>query len=260
LEATLTEFAETLRHYCRNKHCRSKLPKPVSNEREAFCARGCHSSFYLNRCLVCERPIEHPKRGRKRLICKRASCRNAWNAGLGFGRYVAPSPARIAQEVPISIGPNGLPKPGRAWRIVAGPQLSPSAFHCATVPDGPDCKWANGRFERIEAQNRAALIEHFDKLDSAAANSCAVCGREDDLVDHKVADRWLTTCCEHRPANVLQVDGVPSDWKPWPESVWRPLPKNGESNGINRVAPDDSLDIPEFLRRAPVKPPLRLAA
>jgi hypothetical protein len=44
----------------------------------------------------------------------------------------------------------------------------------------------------------------------------------------------------------------------------RPLPKNGESNGINRVAPDGSLGIPEFLRRTPLNAtspiPLREAA
>ena len=36
----MTEFATEVRHYCRNPKCRSKLPKPVSNEREAFCARA----------------------------------------------------------------------------------------------------------------------------------------------------------------------------------------------------------------------------
>jgi hypothetical protein len=27
---------------------------PVANEREAFCAKGCHSSFYRKRCVVCD--------------------------------------------------------------------------------------------------------------------------------------------------------------------------------------------------------------
>ena len=38
----------------------------------------------------------------------------------------------------------------RPWKAVAGPPLSPSAFHCATVSDGGD-------YERIEAESRAAL-------------------------------------------------------------------------------------------------------
>jgi hypothetical protein len=89
LEDFMTEFAETaMRKMCRNPKCRSKLPTPVSNGREAFCAKGCYSSFYLHRCRVCE--TELPKvtgKGRPRLICKKAKCRNAWAAGEGFGKY-----------------------------------------------------------------------------------------------------------------------------------------------------------------------------
>ena len=48
----MTEFAVEVRRYCRNSRCRSKLPLPVSNPREGFCARGCFNSFYLHRCLV----------------------------------------------------------------------------------------------------------------------------------------------------------------------------------------------------------------
>jgi hypothetical protein len=53
----------------------------------------------------------------------------------------------------------GLPeadKYGRRWHVVAG-EISPDALRCATVPDGPDCQWKGGEFERIEAKNRAAL-------------------------------------------------------------------------------------------------------
>ena len=48
------------------------------------------------------------------------------------------------------------PKP-TGWRIIAGPPLTASQFHCATVPDGPNCQWKGGEFERIEAKNQAAL-------------------------------------------------------------------------------------------------------
>ena len=54
----MTEFPQDLRHYCRNPRCRSKLPSPVSNPREAFCTRGCYESFHLKRCRVCEQPLE----------------------------------------------------------------------------------------------------------------------------------------------------------------------------------------------------------
>ena len=56
----MTEFSQALRHMCRNPKCRSKLPAPVPNEREAFCARGCYQSFYLRR-----RPNPHPIKLRK---------------------------------------------------------------------------------------------------------------------------------------------------------------------------------------------------
>jgi hypothetical protein len=43
----------SLRHYCRNPRCRSKLVEPVDNERRAFCTPGCHTTFYRNRCASC---------------------------------------------------------------------------------------------------------------------------------------------------------------------------------------------------------------
>jgi hypothetical protein len=57
----MTEFATNLRRRCRNPKCRLKLPEPVSNEREAFCCRGCYRSFYRHRCLICEQPMERSR-------------------------------------------------------------------------------------------------------------------------------------------------------------------------------------------------------
>jgi hypothetical protein len=82
----MVDFAETaMRKMCRNPKCRSKLATPTSNEREAFCTKGCYQSFYLHRCLVCEQAIERTTANRK--ICKKSKCRNALAAGLGFGWY-----------------------------------------------------------------------------------------------------------------------------------------------------------------------------
>ena len=58
IDRQMTEFATNLRRRCRNPKCRLKLPEPVSNEREAFCCRGCYRSFYRHRCLICEQPME----------------------------------------------------------------------------------------------------------------------------------------------------------------------------------------------------------
>src|SRR6516165_10079785 len=93
--------ASPLRHYCRNPRCRMKLPKPVSNDREAFCSRGCHARFFRTRCRVCEGPIEQPAHG-TRLICNKAQCKNARRAGLGFGRYHDSNRAKPPSEVPVN--------------------------------------------------------------------------------------------------------------------------------------------------------------
>ena len=53
----MTDFANNLRHPCRNPKCRCKLPSAVSNPREAFCCRGCYTVFYRHRCLICERQM-----------------------------------------------------------------------------------------------------------------------------------------------------------------------------------------------------------
>ena len=84
---SMTEFAETaMRSICRNPKCRSKLPAQVSNPREAFCARGCHSGFYRRRCLVCEEPME--RKTEQQPICGKCPCRNALDGGsIHFGRY-----------------------------------------------------------------------------------------------------------------------------------------------------------------------------
>src|SRR5215471_18245441 len=83
----MTEFTETLRHYCRNPRCRSKLASPVSNPREAFCTRGCYSSFYLHRCVACERPIERKRADQK--VCRKPKCRSALRDRSAFSRYMA---------------------------------------------------------------------------------------------------------------------------------------------------------------------------
>ena len=151
----MTDFAVELRHRCRNPRCRCKLPEPTPNPREAFCTRGCYSSFYLHRCRVCEGPIEQPKHG-TRLICKKAKCQNAWKTGLGFGRFAELGRASInsnpAQEVPVNEGAVTPSRADRAWRQIAGPPPTPSQFHCATLAGS-----ALDEVLRVEAKNRALL-------------------------------------------------------------------------------------------------------
>jgi hypothetical protein len=114
----MVEFAEAKkRHYCRNPKCRSKLPAPVSNDREAFCARGCHSAFYRHRCLICEEPME--RKTEHQLACGKRNCRNGLQARSDLGRYHAPSGTINPSKMPVNKGANQAPASDRgiAWAI-----------------------------------------------------------------------------------------------------------------------------------------------
>jgi hypothetical protein len=152
----MVEFVEEKpRHQCRNPKCRLKLQAPVTNQREAFCCRGCYSSFYRIRCRICEEPIKQPGRG-TRLVCKKPKCRSAWQRKDGMGRYVASSDAKAIQEVPadqsVLRGPKPLDPADGPWRQIAGPPLTPSQFHCATLGGR-----AMREVKRLEAKNRTTM-------------------------------------------------------------------------------------------------------
>jgi hypothetical protein len=176
-------------------------------------------------------------------VCRKSKCRSAWRAGSGFGRYAASSDAKLASKTPDSIGSKPADKPDRP-RIVAGAPSTPSLFHCATVPDGPDCEWKGGTYQRLEANNRRTLEEeHFaSKLpkpsNNVAFDYCAACGREDDLVDQKVTlDGWITLCCGCRDKWLLgrYIAG---------------LELQAQYAEMLAQIPDD-LSIPDFLRATP---------
>ena len=96
----MTEFAETLRHYCRNPRCRSKLKEPVDAHR-AFCTPGCHSSFYLKRCVVCENDKPAGSTARRKL-CRRPKCEGRYRKNSAHYSFLgADTPLRRTYlEVP----------------------------------------------------------------------------------------------------------------------------------------------------------------
>jgi len=126
--------AISARHYCRNPRCRSKLSAPVPHRRDAFCTKGCHSSFYLRRCLVCERELPTGRRSDAKL-CRMPKCRSSYrrNPAIFEFRGLGTGTANLGSKTPDFIDPKPPLKPDRPWHIVAGPKLSASAFHCATV-------------------------------------------------------------------------------------------------------------------------------
>jgi hypothetical protein len=222
---------DTGRHYCRNPKCRSKLPVPVSNPREAFCTRGCHNSFYRKRCLVCEAAME--RRTERQLVCGKRKCRNALKAGEGFGRYHTPSYAITPLENSIKSGIKSGVADGRPRRIVAGPPLTPSQLHCATVPDGPGCRWEGGEYQRLEARNRALPRKHV----SEQAAKCLI------QPHHSPVNVLGGYRFPDAPVVDLGVPTAPEARKPTPPMLI-----------------GDPLEIPNFLRRNPPQAETKLAA
>jgi hypothetical protein len=74
------------------------------------------------------------------------------------------------------------------------------------------------------------LEAHFDELDSTATDFCADCGRDDDLVDYKLADRWATTCRDCRAKRLASQRRDPA------------------AEALIATIPND-LSVPNFLRR-----------
>jgi len=117
------------------------------------------------------RNAEHQK------VCYRADCKAAWKKNLisshflgssGRSNYRGTRPVRSPLENPIKHEGFEADKHGRPWKVVAG-QISANAFHCATIPDGPACKWEDGALERTEAKNRGALKSFADAAEIGAA-------------------------------------------------------------------------------------------
>ena len=135
----------TERHMCRNPRCRSRLPEPVSNPREAFCARGCHTQFYRKRCIACEQPMERKRESQQ--LCGRRKCKSQYRTLKAYrmlGRYHPSSHALDASRNPTKLGIFSLLKTDRSWRQVAGPTVD---VRFATI-------WADDAVKHANRTNR----------------------------------------------------------------------------------------------------------
>ena len=134
----MTEFTQTPRHYCRNPRCRSKLPSPAFDPRKAFCTRGCHSSFYLKRCLVCENDKPAGSTARRKL-CRRPKCEGRYRKNSAHYSFLG-ADTTSAANVPRSAQSTGIKSADfddRPCYIVAGPKITAAVYHCATLPVDP---------------------------------------------------------------------------------------------------------------------------
>jgi hypothetical protein len=128
-------MSQEARHYCRNPRCRSRLLAPVTNPREAFCTRGCHTQFHRHRCLVCERPMERATE--RQVLCGRRKCKSEFEALKAhemLGRYHTSSAVISPTKNVDFIGSEQALKPDRPYRQVTGPRLSPTKFRLAYLP------------------------------------------------------------------------------------------------------------------------------
>jgi hypothetical protein len=135
----MTEFAEDLRHRCRNPRCRMKLALPVANQHRAFCTPGCHSSFYLKRCLVCENDKPAGSTARRKL-CRRPKCEGRYRKNSAHYSFVGADTTSAANALRSAqfTGIKSADFDNRSWHVVAGPKISAAVYHCTALPADPE--------------------------------------------------------------------------------------------------------------------------
>ena len=217
----MTDFVTSLRHYCRNPRCRSKLPEPVANPRDAFCARGCFQSFYLRRCLVCEGPLTRKRENQR--VCRKPACHATFRADQCTSRYLPSSRASKASKTLDSIGLKQAPKRDRrpvehwsgTWtplHVVAGPPISAESYYGACV---------------------------------GAGQALAECDRQNEL--------------HHKAAKAGKHGYRRTDRKPKGAATDSP-PTLPDDVTARRLPIPDDLSIPTWLRRPTPETPLAIAA
>jgi hypothetical protein len=115
------------------------LPSPASDPRKAFCTPGCHSSFYLKRCLVCENDKPAGSTARRKL-CRRPKCEGRYRKNSAHYSFLCADTASAA-NAPRSAQSTGIKSADfddRPCYIVAGPKITAAVYHCATLPVDPD--------------------------------------------------------------------------------------------------------------------------
>jgi hypothetical protein len=144
----------TTRIFCRNSHCRAKLPQPA-DARAAFCTPTCRQVHFRHRCLVCEQPVQNARRS----ICGNPKCRREYRKFPHLYRADGQSPARCKVDAKSAhkTGTFLRPRSGRPWPQIAGPALSPRSFSLATLPLDPALA-DRIRRANLKVRNDAALI------------------------------------------------------------------------------------------------------
>jgi len=234
-----------LRHYCRNPHCRGKLPEPVENLHHAFCTRGCHARFYRSRCLVCEEAMQR-RRENQRFKSGHRVCEAEYRK---FPRAYD----FLAQNVQVPTFSESPPAKADKTGFVEAPQSHPYVPRCLREWWwGGDCEHDHSLYDRDGLTvARIVLVDgryhlrtpiaiprqSWASLDEArrGSESYALMAMPLKSVDPKIAARFKrensTPHPMGPPLNRQPSQGATSDWKP--------------TSGDATAMPD----LPDFLRR-----------
>jgi hypothetical protein len=169
-----------LRHRCRNTRCGCGLRIPTDVMRDAFCCRGCFTSFYRSRCIVCEKKMERTQESQT--TCGRPKCRAAlrrdrahflgkWGDRNGQGTRTPGEAERtlktsIKTVVKTARDPDPHPDldlgKAAAWYLVAGPPIERAeALHLVTLGDE--------RILQLEREQKALTEARLHNPDRARA-------------------------------------------------------------------------------------------
>jgi hypothetical protein len=120
-----------LRHRCCNPRWRMKLREPTDNLRSAFCCRGCHASYYRERCLVCEGSFERVREDQR--TCGRRKCKGEFRRHRVrfWGKWLpnhptVPGETLSAPKTPIKPATKTRIAERRGWRNSPSPIHAPA--------------------------------------------------------------------------------------------------------------------------------------
>jgi hypothetical protein len=213
----LTTPEVQVRHRCRNPRCGGKLKSPTDSRLDAFCCSSCFKSFFRSHCLVCERLIA--RKTERRQICDRPKCRHEierHRERFSGGRYLASVLGHNALRSARLAGLKNSEKSGRAFRIVAGPELSPTSLRLATLPLDPELA---ARLERAHA----GYVENRTKAKRRAARQ-ALIKRHHPPVNLLGGYRFLGAPTLDLSPIAAPQWAVLSQWKPTGRDTAPPIP------------------------------------
>jgi hypothetical protein len=170
-----------------------RLKVSVESDRQGFCTRGCHSSFYRSRCLVCEEPLRR-KNERQRFGSGHAVCAaeyrrfpRVYDYPKGVHAY---HPTSTSIEGGRSAHFTGLKtgdKCDQGWRQTAGPKLSERGLALATIdPPRLTVGPPSHRFMNLVAAARRWPIRDC-RCGYCAARRCRAPGIDGPITDEELA-------------------------------------------------------------------------